>query len=70
MVSLKVNIANTESVPQGGFYLRRANSKLYFECLKIFSVPGKNLPLRGKTLPKSAFLTNLQYLTACSTMYH
>jgi len=34
-----------------------ANGKLYFEFLKIFSVPENHLPLQGaKTLPKSAFL--------------
>jgi len=33
-----------------------ANGKLYFEFLKIFSVPENTCPCRGlKTLPKSAF---------------
>ena len=27
-------------------YLRQANGKLYFECLKIFSVPENHLPHR------------------------
>jgi hypothetical protein len=52
----KVNRANAQSRPSGILFAL-ANGKLYFEFLKIFSVPENHLLLqRAKTLPKSAFL--------------
>jgi len=51
----KVNRANAQS-RLSGILFALANGKLYFECLKIFSVPENHLPFQGvKTLPKSAF---------------
>jgi len=51
-----VNRAIAQSRPCGILFAS-ANGKLYFEVLKIFSVPENHLLLqRVKTLPKSAFL--------------
>jgi hypothetical protein len=69
MVSLEVNRAKIESVPQGGFYVRRNIASCILSASKYFPYPEK-LALRGKTLPKSAFFDQSRYLMACSTMYH
>ena len=37
-------ITLTFNSAQAEFYLHQANGKLYFECLKIFSVPENHLP--------------------------
>jgi hypothetical protein len=51
----KVNRAYSQ-FRDSGILFAPANGKLYFEFLKIFSVPENHLPLQGaKTLPKSAF---------------
>jgi len=44
----KVNRANAQS-RLSGILFALANGKLYFECLKIFSVPENHLPQRGRT---------------------
>jgi len=45
-VYLTVNGANAQSRPSGILFAQ-ANGKLYFEFLKIFSVPENHLPLQG-----------------------
>jgi hypothetical protein len=62
MVTAKNSHANPEGNPAHaqsrpcGISFAPANGKLYFEALKIFSVPENHLLLRrAKTLPKSAF---------------
>jgi len=52
----QVNRANPQS-RLSGILCALAHGKLYFEFLKIFSVPENNLPLQGaKNTPKSYFL--------------
>jgi hypothetical protein len=56
LANSKVNRANAQSRPSR-ILCALAHGKLYFEFLKIFSVPENHLLLqRAKTLPKSAFL--------------
>jgi hypothetical protein len=50
---IKVNPANAQS-HRGGILFAPANSKLYFEALKMLSVPQNNLPRAGEgNAPKS-----------------
>ena len=59
-VILKSNQAKAQS-RHSGILFAPANGKLYFECLKIFSVPENHLPLQGvKTPPKLAFLLEIR----------
>jgi hypothetical protein len=54
-----VNRANAQS-RLSGILFALANGKLYFEFLKIFSVPENTCSCRGlKMLPKSAFSWNV-----------
>jgi hypothetical protein len=50
--NIKVNGANTQSRP-GGILFAPANGKLYFEFLKIFSVPENTCPCRGRKMLRS-----------------
>ena len=55
----QVNRANAQS-RLSGILFALANGKLYFEFLKIFSVPENTCSCRGlKMLPKSAFSWNV-----------
>ena len=47
MVSLEVNRAKIESVPQGGFLCSTEHGKLCFEHLETISDAQNNLPCRG-----------------------
>jgi len=55
-VSFDLNINKAFSQSRiSGILCSSEHGKLYFEFLKIFSVPENPLPCRGKMLPKSAF---------------
>ncbi|GAB6013498.1 hypothetical protein [Viscerimonas tarda] len=56
LANIKVNRADAQ-FRDSGILFAPANGKLYFEFLKIFSVPENTCPCRGqKRAPKSAFL--------------
>ncbi|MPL89548.1 hypothetical protein SDC9_35584 [bioreactor metagenome] len=71
MPTSKVNLANIESVPQGGFYLHRQMASCVLSASKPFSVPENDLPLAGENASEvSVFWKDFRVYWLAAMMYH